>query len=285
MGGEISKILQKYYNEAQGGLVDKTPSTLNRGEATEIEYYIYKIDLVGSTLFVKNRTRQTYLKLAHTFLSAVDEITRIFGAEGEQAEYAGDSVIAYFRASKVAPIKVLAAAYYCRLAAREMKNLDATFRLFPFRTTAVLHYGKLIMAKIGPRGDSRASAIGPELHKACKMEANVGPGGGKASREFFGQLQGIEKLCLKGNYTEKNVLKLPDITPKSRAGLLAEALTTRNRMDGLLSYPQAISSRNSLLGDFAAQPAITAPQYETKRELVDYSIQWDFLERHLDRLP
>lgn len=204
MGGEISNILQKYYNEAQGGLVDKTPSTLNRGEATEIEYYIYKIDLVGSTLFVKNRTRQTYLKLAHTFLSAVDEITRIFGAEGEQAEYAGDSVIAYFRANKVAPIKVLAAAYNCRLAAREMQNLDATFRLFPFRTTAIIHYGKLIMAKIGPRGDSRASAIGPELHKACKMEANVPPGEGVASREFFNQLRGGGKVLFEGEKLHGN---------------------------------------------------------------------------------
>lgn len=279
MGGNISEILQKYYNEAVGGLVDKAPSLLNRGEATEIEYYIYKIDLVDSTLFVKNRTRQTYLKLAHTFLSAVNQITQIFGADGDQAEYAGDSVIAYFRASKVPAINVLAAAYHCRLAAIEMRTLDKIFRCFPFRTTAVIHYGKLIMAKIGPRGDWKVSAIGPELHKACKMEDKVGKGAGKVSKEFRGQLQGKEKFCLTGNYKETKVMIPPPPAPPITNSLGLLELLLPPPANSLLGRGGLVS-----LSDLTRPPAAQtqAPQYETKKELIDYSVQWDRLEKHLN---
>lgn len=200
MDKQIKDVLEKHYDETIGGVVQKPPSTLRRGEATEIEYYIYKIDLVASTFFTRNRTHQTYLKLAHTFLSTVDEITRNFGAEGDQTEYAGDSVLAYFRAKNVEPISVLEAAYFCRLAALEMKKLDTTLKGFPFLTKTVIHYGKLLMAKIGPRGNSVVTAIGPELHKACKMEKSVGSGEGRTSIEFRGQLNRNQRLLLKANY-------------------------------------------------------------------------------------
>src|SRR6185369_17791980 len=101
MGKTIEDIIRKHYAEAVGGMVDKVPSALNRGEGTEREFYMLKIDLVDSTTFLWTRTHKTYLKLAHTFLSSVDEITREFGADDGQVEYVGDSIIAYFRTDKV----------------------------------------------------------------------------------------------------------------------------------------------------------------------------------------
>ena len=44
MSKTINSILEKYYNEANKGLNNnKVPSSLNRGEGTEKEYYILKI--------------------------------------------------------------------------------------------------------------------------------------------------------------------------------------------------------------------------------------------------
>jgi class 3 adenylate cyclase len=81
MSKMISDIVQKYYNEANQGLQkDKPPSALKRGEGTEKDFFILKIDLVGSTKFVRNRFPQTYLKLAHVFLSTVDEITSVMSS-------------------------------------------------------------------------------------------------------------------------------------------------------------------------------------------------------------
>ncbi len=147
MAKTINEIIQRYYDEADGGMVQKAPSALKRGEGTEKEFFIFKIDLVGSTLFTMRKSPQTYLKLAHTFLSTVDEITRNYGADGNQAEYAGDSVIAYFPKS-VGAVKVLNAAYCCRLATLQMTSLDTAFKQFPCKTKVVVHVGKLIMAKI-----------------------------------------------------------------------------------------------------------------------------------------
>ena len=202
MAKTIDEIIRKHYEEAVGGIVDKVPSALNRGEGTEREFYLLKIDLVDSTAFTWTRTHKTYLKLAHTFLSSVDEITREFGADDGQVEYVGDSIIAYFRTDKVNALSVLYAAYYCREAALQMKTLDATFSKYHFLTKTILHYGKLIMARIGPRGEKFVTAIGPELHKACKMESRVSPGQSRVSSEFREKLQGREKLLLKPNYKE-----------------------------------------------------------------------------------
>ncbi len=121
MGKTIDEIINKYYYEAE--MVNKVPSDLNRGEGTETEFYIMKIDLCRSTMFLYKKNPQTYLKIAHTFLSSVDEITREFGADANQAEYAGDSVIAYFRATDVEPEDVLFASYYCQRAAWKCKSL------------------------------------------------------------------------------------------------------------------------------------------------------------------
>lgn len=291
MAKTIDEIIKKYYDEAVGGIVDKVPSALNRGEGTEREFYIIKIDLVDSTVFTWTRTHKTYLKLAHTFLSSVDEITREFGADDGQVEYVGDSIIAYFRADKVNALSVLYAAYYCREAALQMKSLDATFSKYHFLTKTIIHHGKLILAKIGPRGDTFVTAIGPAVHKACKMESRVSPGQSRVSTEFREKLMGREKLLLKPNYNETQVPKVPELPPatqslsnllypsSSPAALLGMspsdlARPTENFLTG------AISPRRGLI-DFAYTTPTASPQYQVKQELIDYSVKWDDVARHI----
>lgn len=271
MAKTINEILSKYYDEADGGMVDKTPSSLNRGEGTEAEFYIMKIDLSKSTRFLYKRIPQTYLKIAHTFLSSVDEITRSFGADANQAEYAGDSVIAYFRATDVEPEEVLSASYYCRRAALEMQNFDVTLKQYHFQTKTVLHFGKLIMAKIGPWGDGRISAIGFELHRVCKMEQNVGAGQGKTTKEFYGKLKPKDRKCLTANTI---VTQVPIETPQppSVSSLMPLGFGLR---DYAILRSNALSSA---LGDFSNSQQ---PKYEMKTEVVDYTVNWNIIEQYL----
>lgn len=289
MAKTIGEIIQRYYDEADGGMVEKAPSALKRGEGTEKEFFIYKIDLVGSTFFTMRKSHQTYLKLAHTFLSTVDEITRYYGADGNQAEYAGDSVIAYFPKS-VGAVKVLAAAYYCRLATLQMKSLDATLSKFPCNTKAVVHFGKLIMAKVGPYGDSYVSAIGPALHRACKMENDVPAGEGHASKEFMEQLQGREKSLLQSNYKETQVPRQQENTTLLTGGLLSGGHSQPSSPRTLLGMsPNALSAFaiNNGANPYINQGlnALVTPspalQCVVERELTHYSINWDMILKFL----
>jgi len=291
MGKNLFDVINKYYKEAVGGMVQKAPSTLNRGEGTELDYYIFKIDLVGSTRFTLTKTHQTYLKLAHTFLSSVDEIAREFGAEDNQVEYVGDSIVAYFRASEVPPFEVIKAAYWCREAALEMKNLDSTLNKYHFLTKSIIHSGKLIMAKIGPRGDSLTTAIGPELHKACKMESKVLPGQGLVSKEFRDTLQLKQRIVLTpNNYKEIKVLKESHPAPPLPRPTLADYLASKPAGIGAIppSQPRTLADFENYLrpskgigaipGSLASfDKPIEAPIprliYETKKEFVDYSIK------------
>jgi class 3 adenylate cyclase len=284
MAKTIDEIIKKHYDEAVCGIVDKVPSALNRGEGTEREFYMLKIDLVDSTVFTWTRTHKTYLRLAHTFLSSVDEITRGFGADDDQVEYVGDSIIAYFRADKVNALSVLYAAYYCQEAALQMKTLDATFSKYHFLTKTILHYGKLILARIGPRGDTFVTAIGPALHKACKMESRVSPGQSRVSTEFREKLQGRERLLLKPNYKETKVPKAAELLPATRslsnpATLLGMSLSDLARpTENLLTG--AIAPRRGLI-DFARKTPVEPPQFEVKQDLIDYSAKWDDVARYI----
>lgn len=273
MAKTIDEIIKKHYNEAVGGIVDKVPSALNRGEGTEREFYMLKIDLVDSTVFTWTRTHKTYLKLAHTFLSSVDEITRAFGADDGQVEYVGDSIIAYFRADRTDAISILKAAYFCRESALQMKNLDTTFSNYHFLTKTILHYGKLIMAKIGPRGDSFVTAIGPELHKACKMESRVTPGQGRASKEFREKLPGREKLILlKPNINEA----VAPMAPVNPAPLSIESVlfnSQNQQTEGLNALRKFARPASIFLG--------TSPPLSTKSEVIDYSVKWDELAKYI----
>jgi hypothetical protein len=269
----IGEIIGRYYKETTGGIVDKAPSTLTRGEGTETEFFIQKIDLCGSTVFLKRRSPQTYLKIAHTFLSSVDEITRYFGADTNQAEYAGDSVIAYFRASDVAPVSVLFSAYYCQLASLEMQSLDRTLNQYHFKTKTVIHFGKLILSKIGPWGDGRVSAIGYELHRVCKLEKEIGDGQGRATKEFCAKLRPIDRKFLSANTITKQVpIDLPLLPPSSPLAPFALGL-------GLIGLANMRSDAiNALATPGSFQ---TEPRYETKSEVVDYNVNWSRIRQHL----
>lgn len=290
-------ILQKYYDEANKGLNnDKAPSALNRGEGTEKEYYIFKIDIVGSTLFLGNKFPQTYLKLAHVFLSSIDEITREYGADASQVEYAGDSVLAYFDVTKVPALDVLLAAYWSMEAALKIKTLDDSFKRYSCKTKVVLHYGKLIMAKIGPWGDYRFSAIGKELHRVSKLEKRVSGGVGHVTKEFGQRLElKARRKLLTGVYESQKVETQPAPSLLSQTGLsdtvkptntiLASPLTDRER--AILPPPQAIAG--GLLGLRRLVPPVTKPTIltgdlteatsKTEKVLTHWEVRWPLVER------
>lgn len=186
--GRIADLLSKHYDEAVGGLVDKSPSRLLRGEGTERPFYIMKIDLVGSTTALMARRKATYLKLAHVYLSTVDQITQDFGADPNQVEYAGDSVLAYFPETDATAEDVLSAACYARAAVSGMRELDETLSGLKFGARVVLHHGTLLVSKIGPRAGSILTAIGTPIHKVAKLEKEVSPGAGRATVEFRDKL-------------------------------------------------------------------------------------------------
>ena len=65
---DLDCLIATHQEEAFEGIVDIAPSRLARGQGTEKNFYILKIDLVGSTMMLQGRHKGTYLKLAHTFL-------------------------------------------------------------------------------------------------------------------------------------------------------------------------------------------------------------------------
>ena len=289
MSKTINSILEKYYNEANKGLNNnKVPSSLNRGEGTEKEYYILKIDLVRSTTFLINRFPQTYLKLAHVFLSSVDEITREFGADSSQVEYAGDSVLAYFDAKKVPAINVLKAAYYAKEATLQIKPLDPVFKRYNFKTRVVLHYGKLIVAKIGPWGDHKLSAIGKEIHKVGKLEKSVPAEVGHVTKEFAKQLElKTRRKLLRDIYITNRIEVKSAPVPSCRlqqsnrtlltALLKSTAPPVRPTLRGLLGHNQGLASasKSTILTEHQPQPT-----YKTEKILTHWEIKWLQLERY-----
>ena len=296
MSKTIDETIAKYYAEVARGLsTEKVPSELNRGEGTEAEYYIFKIDMCNSTLLFLRRSSQTYFKIAHVFLSTIDDITRAYGADTKQVEYAGDSVLAYFPSYNGMAIDVLKAAYFSHIAALKMKTLDSTFNTFSFKTKIVLHHSKLILGNIGPWGDYNLTAIGLPIHKVAKLEKEVQPGNGLATKEFAEKLSRNErKYFLIPNYVEKQV-QIQSSAPNTLG-----QLTTRNALVGGLLDNQPAINRNSLLSALsgytlpeARRAALTGvlnqentrinvePQYKTEPELINYSVNWDNIELFL----
>lgn len=285
MSKTLTSILQKYYDEANKGLNnDKAPSALNRGEGTEKEYYIFKIDLVGSTFFLGNKFPQTYLKLAHVFLSSIDEITREFGADASQVEYAGDSVLAYFDVAKVPALDVILAAYWSREAALKMKNFDPSFKSYSCKTKVVLHYGKLIMAKIGPWGDYRLSAIGKELHRVSKLEKRVSSGVGYVTKDFGQKLElKARRKFLAGVYESQK------IEPSQTTPSLAQIALNKAR--AIPPAPQALTGGLLWLGGSVTPPetkttlltgGLTKAASQTKEVFTHWEVRWPLVERYIN---
>lgn len=202
---DIYELLERHYEEAAGGIVDKPPSKLLRGEGTEKNFFILKIDLVGSTRMLKNSRKATYLKLAHTLLSSIDKLTQDCGADPEQTEYAGDSVLAYFPESAVSAEDVITAACYSRAAVLGMQRLDATFKMLKPICKVVLHYDTLLVSKIGPRAGSFTTAIGHPIHHVAKIEKEISADIGRVTERFFGQVAKENRKFFAPVYEDKQV--------------------------------------------------------------------------------
>lgn len=192
---DVRAIVQSHYREVAQGFVDKTASTLGRGEGIQKHFYIIKIDLAESTAVLAGRRPETYLKVAHTFLSSIDRIARQFGADGEQVEYQGDSVIAYFP-ERVRAEDVLKAACLMRAAVAELSTLDRTMGSLNLRCKIVIDFALLIVAKIGPRASSIVSAIGHPIHLIAKIEKTIGPDKGRVTLAFRARVERRFWMCM-----------------------------------------------------------------------------------------
>ena len=262
----IHKLLKQHYEEASEGLVDKPPSGLCRGEGTEKNFYILKIDLVNSTFLLHGRHKSTYLKFAHTFLSTIDKITQDFGADPTQTEYAGDSVLAYFPESKASAEDVLTAACYSSAAVRGMQKLDGTLGGIRFRCKVVLHFDSLIVSKIGPRSESILTAIGLPLHRITKIEKDIQPGTGRATPNFYKKVVIANRKFLMPIYDERNAPVPIYAQPPSPVvnGLLGLRATLA---------PESLFPLHRILNDL---PPYSQPvqQHIIEKTLIGYDLKW-----------
>lgn len=268
----IRGLLQRHSDEAADGLVDKPPSQLLRGEGTEKNFYIMKIDLVGSTQLLWGRKKSTYLKLAHTFLSTIDKITQDFGADAEQVEYAGDSVLAYFAENRTKAEDVLWAACYSRVAVQQIHTLEGVLNTLQLKCKIVLHYDALMVSKIGPRANSILTAIGHPIHRVAKLEKELSPDSGWATEKFFQQIKTENRKFFSPQYTEKQI---PVLTPHHPSPY------------SLTSLPNLGAHRNSLAeilygSTQTFSQASTVPKYEIEKTLVGYNLRWPILYRELE---
>lgn len=268
----IRQLLVTHYAEAADGLVDKPPSRLMRGEGTERNYYIFKIDLVGSTGILLAKRKSTYLKLAHVYLSTVDKITQEFGADAAQVEYAGDSVFAYFPEDKADAEHVLAAACLSRFSVDSIGELDETLKSLKLRSKIVLHFAPLVVSKIGPRASSVLTAIGFPIHRVAKIEKEIGAGVGRVTTEFYAKLAKENRNFL-SRVTEAPPPQAP--TPV--------ALT--EYLESLIGGPNPAASGLRLFG--LDQPPYVAPRHQPQPvqppepKVIGYNINWLGLYRAL----
>lgn len=250
----IRELLQRHSDEAAEGLVDKPPSQLLRGEGTEKNFYIMKIDLVGSTQLLLGRKKSTYLKLAHTFLSTVDKITQDFKADPNQVEYAGDSVLAYFAENKASAEDVITAACYSRAAVQQIQYLEGVLNTLQLKCRVVLHFDTLMVSKIGPRANSILTAIGHPIHRVAKLEKEISPDTGRATEKFFQQIRAENRKFLCPVYEEKQVPVTTHIPPIT------------NSLASLL-YPN--------------QQSIPQRQFSSEKKLIGYDLRWNMLFKAL----
>jgi len=270
----IDSILAKYYSESIKGITEiKSPSQLSRGEGIESDYYIFKIDLCGSTNILKKRRPATYLKLAHVFLSSVDHINRQFGADGAQVEYAGDSVLSYFPSAKTNPLNVICSAYLSKLLVDRLSKLDTTMGNLNFKSKTVMHHGKLILSKIGPRGDSSLIAIGYPIHIVSKIENDMSYDSSWATIEFANQLQSGEKRnFLERQYEEKKVLVPPQNTAQN---------TYASRLSRIQN-PVNPAILESVKRFSRTVPQV--PKKEIEGKLKGYKLQWLAVNKYLHKI-
>jgi class 3 adenylate cyclase len=221
----VQDLVARHLAEASAGTVECNVSELNRGEATLRRYYMLKTDLVGSTMVLQNEPNDVYLKLAHAYLSSVDRITQEYGAQRDQTEYAGDSVIAFFPVHGNTALGTLVAACFSHYAARVLRKSDSQMARLGLQTRTVLHYGELLVAVIGPHGESHRVAIGLPMHEVGHREKSP-------------------CVPIDGIYvTEEFAAQLPS---KVRDGLLTQVWRTERRASGIPSLPPKPQSIRAL---------------------------------------
>jgi class 3 adenylate cyclase len=271
----VKEILETHYNEvSDGGIVEKSPSKLVRGEGVQKQFYILKIDLVGSTMMLHGRHNQTYLKLIHSFLSTIDKIAQDFGADPQQMEYAGDGLLAYFLESETTANQVLAAACYMMEAVNNLLHLDQTLAGMKPRCRIVLHHASLTVAKIGPRNDSFLTAIGHPLHYVSKLEKDVGAWIIRVTPDFYKLVSRDWKKFLQVGTKETKLVPVEPIPT-----------TNLNRLEGLFGLGQSPHSQphnqqslvDILYGSSMKLTNPPAPQYREETTVTGWDVKWQEL--------
>lgn len=132
------------------------------------------------------------------------------------------------------------------------------------------------MARIGPWGDQRLSAIGKELHKVGHLEKKIGNNIGCATKEFGMQLSLQER---------RNLLQRVYNTAAAPARMLPADT-------GLLSQPfQKLGLRR--LSELSTEPAFLNRSYnisgshpttqqETVKEFKYWKVSWEALELYVN---
>ena len=168
-GDDINDLLNRYWSETTGLMRDCSVSELVRGECTSRPYFIFKIDLIGSTRLLAGQRPAIYARIAHSYLSAIDSITQQFGAEPEQTEYHGDSVLALFPERGNSAVEVLTAAIQAHYAVHQLRHMAG----IPLRPKVLLHFAPLTVAKVGPWSETHRVAIGLPIHLVAKHEKDI----------------------------------------------------------------------------------------------------------------
>jgi class 3 adenylate cyclase len=182
---QIQLLIHTHLAEATGNVLDCNVSDLKRGESVERDYFIFKIDLARSTAILRGASAGLYARIAHVYLSSIDKITQEWGADRQQTEYHGDSVLAFFPRRKVSADRVLSAAIQAHYAANYLRQ---QLELPYLRPRLLLHSAALVVAKVGPWSESHRVTIGLPIHHVAKKEKEIEGGAIWLSDEFATQL-------------------------------------------------------------------------------------------------
>ena len=255
----IDDLIARHLEEASGGQLDCSVSELGRGECTSRNYFIFKVDLVGSTQLLKRARPATYARIAHAYLSTVDRITQECGAEAVQTEYHGDSVLAFFPERGNAADLVLTAAVRTHYAVNRLRHLVANEGL---RAKVLLHFARLVVAKIGPWNESHRVALGIPIHYVANKEKELNAGVIWTSDDFARELGPAirQKLLTRRHVSKTTIEMVPEEPPpapqpgplSSGPGSVFGGLPGQS-LGNLLAggSPPASSYKNDLIGALA----------------------------------
>lgn len=268
-GNDVDALVQRHLAEASGTLRDCPVNELNRGESTRRNYFIFKIDLVGSTETLRSVRPATYARIAHTYLSTVDRITQQHGAEGAQTEYHGDGVLALFAERGNVGTDVLRAAILSHYAVNKLRREAGVAGLHP---KVLLHFAPLVVAKIGPYNESHRVAIGIPIHYVSRKEKEIGARQIWMSDEFARQLRQPDRATL---LTRRTVQRIETKMVPEEPAAYSDGLASL----GALFAPSTPLTAQQGLADLLRQysvpqtplsaPAPTAPRMVAKKVTVN----------------